>query len=170
MKLLPLALLPLLLVSHISPISETQTVSPVFPYQVTARRALRVPIKYQATIEREAFLAKIPSEILARVIQAESNWNPICTSINKNGTIDSGIAQLNSRYLDEFAWRYNLGKPIDAYNPEEAIRIACLHLARLQSVTGNWRDTIASYNAGLTRVRTGNIPKTTEKYLGKVFE
>jgi soluble lytic murein transglycosylase-like protein len=166
MKPLPVLLClvaPLLLVS-------TKQERYIQPAPVAVRLPIAIPARYQAAIEREARHAGIPVDILARVIHAESNWNPVCTGINRNGTFDSGIAQLNSAYIEYFSWKFNDGDTVNAYDSDMSIKIAARILAENFRQTGNWRDSVASYNCGLTRASRKPWPTTTQVYVGKVFE
>jgi soluble lytic murein transglycosylase-like protein len=153
---------PLLLVS-------TKQERYVQPVPVVVRLPIAIPARYRATIEREAGNAGIPVDILARVIHAESEWNPISTNINKNGTIDSGIAQLNSAYIEYFEWKFNDGNTINAYDPDMSIKIAARILAANHRLTGNWIEAVAAYNCGATRASRKPWPTTTQVYINSIF-
>jgi soluble lytic murein transglycosylase-like protein len=112
----------------------------------------------------------VPLKYFAKLLWVESGYDPLCTSgPNDNGTYDLGIAQLNSRYIEEFAWRYDFGT-IDPFNPLQAIRVAAKHLSVMYKHTGDWRSAFAAYNAGLSRVKSGKWPARTIEYVNKIFE
>jgi soluble lytic murein transglycosylase-like protein len=114
--------------------------------------------------------AGIPAWILARVIEAESGWNVQAVGINPDGSRDLGIAQLGERWLADFSWFDNAGRPVDPFDPAQALPVAARYLARLYRATGDWRAAVAAYNCGLSRVRAGRIPQSTLRYVASIFE
>jgi len=129
-----------------------------------------IPKQYRESIYKACTEVKIPQDILARIIEAESSWDYTKKSLpNKNGTIDHGLCQLNSKSLEDFQYRYNKGETIDPYNPELSIRIAARYLASLQKITNDWRKTVAAYNCGLSKVKANAIPVNTQKYVEKIM-
>jgi soluble lytic murein transglycosylase-like protein len=120
-------------------------------------------------VEAEADKAGVPTWILAGVIAYESGWNEQAVNRNTNGSTDLGIAQLNNRYLDYFAWKYNDGESVDPSDPETSIRIAARYLARNYKTFGDWQTAVAAYNCGPERAKTRPWPQTTERYVKEVF-
>lgn len=138
------------------------------PEPFAPRRAIVVPQEYAPALIYAAGMTGFPIDALARVIEAESGFNPRCVGVNRNGTRDYGIAQLNSEYLEYFALHYNSGYIIDPFDAETGIIIAARYLSALYAETGNMRQAVAAYNCGLSRVRSGVLPMITEDYLRKV--
>lgn len=128
-----------------------------------------VPVIFLNTLVNACIETGVPPIIAARLFQLESNWHPRAVNYNKNGTKDYGIAQLNSAYLHTFA-KYNENNKIDPFDPYVAIPVAMKHLAWLYSQTGSWEEAIMAYNAGLSRVRSGNIPATTKIYAERIMQ
>lgn len=128
-----------------------------------------VPEEYIQSIQYQCGKLNIPIEYLARLLWAESGYDPtIISPSNSDGSSDIGIAQINSYYLDEFRWRYDM-PTLDPLCPIQSIEFAAKHLATLYSVCGNWWEAVASYNAGLARVRSGNIPERSVVYANYVI-
>jgi len=127
------------------------------------------PFPYHGVIEMEAKAARVPEWILAGVIQHESGYKEWAINHNTNGTMDQGIAQLNSRYLAYFAERFNDGQRVDPFNPLVSIRIAARYLASNYELFGDWQYAVAAYNCGPERAKSRPWPQTTERYIKEVF-
>jgi soluble lytic murein transglycosylase-like protein len=127
------------------------------------------PFPYRGIVEAEAQAAGVPAWILAGVINYESAWKEYARNRNTNGTMDLGIAQLNSQYLDYFAQQFNGGQWIDPFNPLVSIRIAAQYLAWNHQSFGDWEYAVAAYNCGPGRARHRPWPETTERYVREVF-
>jgi soluble lytic murein transglycosylase-like protein len=94
-----------------------------------------------------------PMFVLA--IALEENWslNPMAISLeNKNGTVDLGVMQLNSRYYGHINWD----------DPEINIRAGCLHIKALMNkpeLNTYWAVAVA-YNCGYGRFISARGPPT----------
>lgn len=118
---------------------------------------------------------EIPVKMAYDLIMHESRWDERAVNHNRDGSRDLGIMQLNSRYLSEFAERYNNGEPIDPWMWRVSFDIGLAHLATLYRQTGDWKGAVASYNMGLSayrkyRDRNWRLPSTTRAMLAYVFE
>jgi len=82
----------------------------------------------------------IPQGLLARIISVESAWNPAATAYDKNGSVDRGIAQINSIHTDV--------SNAQAYDPTFAIPWAARFLAYWRSKCGSWDAAVQAYNLG----------------------
>jgi soluble lytic murein transglycosylase-like protein len=128
------------------------------------------PIEYQQILNTEASKAGIPIEVLESIIWAESRFLPTVRSpARKDGHRDLGLAQFNSRYLKWYSNKYNGGVLFDPMVPEEAVRIAALHIRYLYERYGHWPDVVLAYNAGITAVDKGRVPESAVRYLLKVY-
>ena len=127
------------------------------------------PFPYRGIIEMEAKSAGVPAWILAGVISYESGWDKQAVNRNANGSTDLGIAQLNDRYLEYFAWKFNGGELVDPSDPAMSIRIAARYLALNYKTYGDWHYAVAAYNCGPGRARTRPWPQATERYVKEVF-
>lgn len=150
---------------------ESFVAEPYLNIRLEAMPEYFIPSCYERIFAREALEASVPLWIVARMAEYESGFNPRAVNRgNANGTADYGMMQLNSAYLEEFAWRYNEGEPVDPFDVEMSVRVACRYLARLYEATGDWVLAVAAYNAGLGRVRQDRaLPETTQRYIRHVF-
>jgi len=145
----------------VPPLASLEDV-PDFPFQA--------PEEYAPLVALAAASAGIPAWILARVISAESAWDPGAIRKNDDGSRDLGIAQLSERWLPDFAWFDNAGAHVDPFDPNQAIPVAARYLARLYRASGDWRSAVAAYNCGLSRVLARAIPERSRAYVKSVFE
>ena len=95
-------------------------------------------IPYQQDIQDAASQYGVPPAVLAGVIAHESGFNPSAINHDSNGTVDRGIAQLNSAYYPASL----------ANNPVQAIYKAANILSQHHSQCGSWSGAIAAYNLG----------------------
>ena len=95
----------------------------------------------------------VPLELLSALIETESSFNPEAVNkLNKDGTIDLGIAQLNSAYLDYYSQKFLGGETFDPFDPVQSIHVAEKYLEYLYRQTGCWEKAIIAYKAGLSRI------------------
>ncbi len=125
--------------------------------------SVRIPPQYVGVVLASAIDAGVPGWLFARLIEKESAYREQAVRKNRNGTFDYGMAQLNSRYLPDFQWFDNDGKPFDPMKPEEALPVAARYLRRLYDATGDWWMAVAAYECGLTKVREGRVPDSTAR-------
>jgi hypothetical protein len=90
---------------------------------------------------------KVPMSLLKGIIAWECNNDFSLKIKNKNKTYDLGPG-LNSKWLKEFAYRFNKGKKIDPHSLE-AVFIVARILANNHKVFNNWDWTITSYRRGV---------------------
>ncbi len=131
----------------------------------------RVDPRYYDTVHAINRDTAIPMDLLVRLIERESCWEARAISTpNRNGSVDMGIMQFNSKYLGYFAMKFNGGVMFDPLDPEINLRVGMKYIAHLYRSTGSWYNAVAAYNAGLTRLRSGDIPPKTREYLDYVFQ
>ncbi len=143
------------------------------PYRVHEREAVRfvAPAEFRDFLVRACGRYFVPINIAAAQINEESVWDPCARSKrNRNGSYDLGLAQLNSYYIAEFAFRYNGGKSFDPFDPETSIEIGVRHLATCRRVTGDWTLALVAYNAGIERTLRGNAPESSYAYATRIME
>lgn len=136
---------------------------------------IKVPDEYSLYVRRLCYENNLPHEVVFRLIEWESRWNPLCVTQNLNKTYDIGLMKLNSKYLEDFQWRYNGGKPFNPKDWKKNTEIGIKHLAKLRELTGSMFGAVASYNMGLTAYRKwrnhkGQMPEPTMKELEYVFQ
>ena len=123
-----------------------------------------------------------PAKILDALRWEESHNKNHEVNHNRNGTKDCGPFQLNSQYLDYFAWKYNKGKKINPFNERESRRVASDYLDDLQTfILGNhladarfkqserWYEIIQAWNCGLSQYLRGST-KTSRALARRVLE
>jgi len=88
---------------------------------------------------------ELPANLLARMAQQESNYNP--AAISPAGAV--GIMQIIPRYHPD----------VDATNPAQAIHYAGKYMDELHTQFGNWRDALGAYNWG-----PGNVKNAIEEH------
>lgn len=88
----------------------------------------------------------IPRNLLVKLLETESNFNPNALNVSSNA---QGIAQIVPR------WHPN----VDPYNADEAIPYAGHYLRTLYEQFGDWRKALAGYNWG-----PGNLQKALNEH------
>lgn len=77
----------------------------------------------------------------------ESGFNPLARNVNKNGTVDMGLMQINSAWLPDLK-RYGLTDPAQLYDPIYNIFVGTWILRGCYNRFGqSWR-TVDCYNKG----------------------
>lgn len=106
----------------------------------------------------------VDPNLLRAIAQHESSWNPTARNVNKNGTDDLGLMQINSSTAP------GLGVT-DRLDPVQSIFGAAKHLSTsLDKFPGRPDLAIMAYNAGDKAVGDGRIPEVTaKKYLPSVM-
>lgn len=129
-----------------------------------------VPDEYYQTVVNLAIKHHIPVYYFAKLIYEESRYNPRAVNrSNSNGTVDYGIAQLNSQYIDDFAYKYGYDF-IDPFEPYTALEVAAVHLHTLYNTTRSWKRALAAYNCGIGNVLRGTIPDSTLDYVERIMK
>jgi len=136
---------------------------------VRASSRFKAPIKLLTSARAQAYASKIPPEILFALIYTESSWRTRAKSLNKNGSADYGLMQLNSSNEEYFTWKFNDFQPYNAFNVLENLRIGSSYLAHLYGVYERWDIALAAYNCGPTKVAENRIPLSTRKYVAKIL-
>lgn len=116
--------------------------------------------EYMVLARAAAQKHNVPEDLFLRLVQQESNWNPVAES-NKGAL---GLAQL----MPETARK--LG--VDPLDPVENLDGGARYLARQYRDFKSWRLALAAYNAGPDAVREhGGVPpyKETENYVRKIW-
>ncbi len=97
--------------------------------------------EYASLISQSAYREGVPPDILGALLEVESGLNPQAENFDSNGSVDRGIAQINSQAHPEVS-------DAQAMSPQYAIPWAAAELAKLHEQYGTWRDALAAYNAG----------------------
>lgn len=114
---------------------------------------------------------KLDSDLVVAILMVENpEFNPKATHLNENGTIDTGLFQLNDRYCySTFCNSYwDLTVEFNPFNWKHNTFIALHHIEYLQSKLKLQDEVIMAYNCGAGAVLSGNIPDSTKIYLSHV--
>lgn len=103
----------------------------------------------------------IPISLAFSVAYAESKYKTNARNVNKNGSIDRGLFQLNNRSFP------NLSEE-EFYNARTSAHYGMSHLRFCLDTAGNEVAAIAMYNAGTNKVHSDRTPKTTLDYIYKI--
>jgi soluble lytic murein transglycosylase-like protein len=101
-------------------------------------------------IRATAEAAEVPLDVFVLLLESESGLDPLATGPeNANGSVDRGIAQLNSYYLEWFGSKYLPGQALDPYAPSKALPVAARYLRDLADLFGGcWACAVGAYKRG----------------------
>ena len=84
--------------------------------------------KYMVEISKDE---NIPLEVILAIVTVENpEYNINAYNVNYNDTVDMGLCQINSDYVDYFAKTYDIDN-LDPYNPKHAITFVARHMKYL---------------------------------------
>ena len=109
----------------------------------------------------------IPEDVLMAIAKTESNFNPDAKNVNKNGSVDIGLMQINSDWLPELN-KYDISR-------KDLESDACLNLKvgawilsnNVKRLGWNW-DAIGAYNVGCKKLSPEECQTRRGKYAWKV--
>ncbi len=107
----------------------------------------------------------VPVEYIRGVVAQECGNDLSKDARNRNGTVDHGPG-LNSRWLDDYAWRFNGGRKVDPHSIESVLIVGRI-LAANHRALEDWDKTISSYRWGVGGTRKYGIDR---QYVNKVKE
>ena len=110
-----------------------------------------IPDEYRSLVEHWAAKEGVPVWIAARLFSVESTGDPLSGRWNRFAVSwmgAEGLAQLMPETRQYLEVRYNRGRPIDPFDPPQAIRFGLTYLADLYELTGSWQTAVRSYNGG----------------------
>lgn len=148
-----------------TPLSRKALLSPkpmpdTFTLDVAKEQFFRSEVPFGSIIYREAVRNDLPPELVAAVVEAESDFRPRLIS-NKNA---QGLMQI----VPETGRILGCDNP---FNPSENVAAGAKYLRYLLDRFGDQRTALAAYNAGEGNVeRFGGIPPfpETQNYLQRV--
>lgn len=97
--------------------------------------------------------------VLKAILKVESNFKPGAVTRNTNGTVDLGMAQINSIHLRELA-KYGIAEG-DLLNPCVSTYVAAWHLAKQHRRHGNTWFAVGAYHSA--------TPCFNTRYVGLVW-
>lgn len=139
------------------------------PYAKKAER-LVYPVSYDEAILASSERHNVDPLLVCAVIKCESNWDPSVSS----GVGACGLMQLMPETAEELIRQgYVDGSVYSAdalYDPETNIEFGCAYLELARHELGSTDEVIASYNAGIGKVKewlasgTGSISELSQEY------
>lgn len=117
----------------------------------------------------------ISKEILLAIITTENqNYDVSAKCYNSNGTVDMGLCQINSAYVDYYADTYNI-ENLDPYNVTQAVTFVARHMKYLSnyakenyqlSEKDSYIFAAGAYNRGLgAEIKHRNMYEYKEKFI-----
>ena len=134
---------------------QTRAAVEGFYYQVTGNRETAIAILDAA----ETY--NIPLSLAFSLAYAESHFKPYASHVNKNGSIDRGLFQLNSNAFP------NLTEE-EFFDPKISALKGLKHLNFFLKTAGNEVTALAMYNAGAAKVSSNNTPHSTLDYVAAI--
>ncbi|MCR5387449.1 MAG: transglycosylase SLT domain-containing protein [Treponema sp.] len=103
----------------------------------------------------------IPLSLAFALAYTESRYNHYARNTNTNGSIDRGLFQLNDRSFPQL-------EDDDFYSPVVSAQYGMRHLRFCRAIAGDDLIAVAMYNAGVTRVKNNQTPKSTLAYVSNI--
>lgn len=103
----------------------------------------------------------IPLNLAFALAYTESRFKSTARNVNKNGSIDRGLFQLNDRSFPQL-------EEEDFFSIDVSARYGLKHLNFCRSVAKDDLIAVAMYNAGVTRVKNNQTPKSTLAYVSNI--
>lgn len=107
-------------------------------------------------------IEKIDCLLFISLIENESNFNPFAFNLNKNGSIDRGLCQLNNYSFPDF-------KKKEFYNIENNIKIGTNYFKWCIIKSGSIYNGLICYNGGIGNFKRKKIKIKTYKYAIKIL-
>jgi len=101
-------------------------------------------ILFAFCFEEAAREYSVPVELLRSIAKVESNGNPLAVGYNKNGTIDYGLMQINSRWYETMGHQKWTALTVDVCSN---VKAGAWILSQCIKTHGNTPEAIGCYNA-----------------------
>ncbi len=109
---------------------------------------------------------EVPHDLVLAVIKTESNFNPKAKNVNKNGSVDKGIMQINSCHTDLCK---SLGVN-DLFDPYQNIRVGVELLSNIYKKYPDVHKSLMVYNMGeFGAKRNWKVGRGTTTYSRRVI-
>lgn len=103
----------------------------------------------------------IPLTLAFALAHTESRYHSYAVNTNVNGSIDRGLFQLNDRSFPQL-------EDDDFFSPKVSAQYGMRHLRFCRNIAKDDLIAVAMYNAGVTRVKNNQTPKSTLAYVSKI--
>lgn len=108
-------------------------------------RNIDLSTELQKFTYEQALKSNVPYNMVLAVMEKESHFDPKARNVNKNGSVDVGIMQINSG--NHAGLRKALGS-LDFTNPEDSIRAGVYILSNLYRKYDDETTILMAYNMG----------------------
>jgi len=105
----------------------------------------------------------VPASLAFALSWEESKFNPRAVNRNRDGSVDRGLFQLNSRSFPNLELH-------EFFSVRANARYGIGHLRHCLDSGGSEISALAMYNAGTGRVTTSGAPKVTLDYISRILE
>ncbi|MCL1028802.1 type III secretion system invasion protein IagB [Serratia silvae] len=106
----------------------------------------------------------IESKLLTAIAQVESGMKQEAKGVNKNGSVDYGLMQINSMHLPRLQ-RIGISKDLLYKDPCVSVLVGASILSEMMKIYGYSWEAVGAYNAGTGKGRH----KLRMKYASKVW-
>lgn len=123
-----------------------------------------------ACLDKAAAERGLDARLLRAVARAESNLNPMAmnrTHVERTGTVDIGLLQINSSWLPTLG-RHGIHER-HLYDACMNARVGAWLLAEALARHGNTWNAVGSYNAACTQLRGARCAAARQAYAWRVF-
>lgn len=134
-------------------VSAVPAPSEAAPFALKPLKPARHCVSLRDVVSRIAVAEKVPPWLFCELVEIESRWNPQAVNINKNGTIDRGLYQINT----------TAHPGVNVADIVESGHYAAKYLRGLYDRLGSWRAALEAYNCGPGRWRQG-APERSREY------
>lgn len=134
----------------------------------TVIKAEEITSPYLPWLQDRCAVFDVPMDVALAVAIVESNFKMVNSNPNRNGTMDIGIFQLNSGFIEWFeeALWYE-SRNFSAYDPYDNIEMGIIYLKHLFKQTNDWDLAVRAYNTGLHALAYD--PDRSKNYLVKII-
>ena len=137
---------------------------------VTLSMLCGMPLGALACWDEVAQRHGVPADLLYAVAKVESGLNPKAVNrshIQRTGSIDIGLMQINSRHLPKLAKRGISESSL--FEPCSNLDVGAGLLAELFARRGLSWDSVGAYNAACTELKGDDCTKARARYAWKVY-
>ncbi len=124
-----------------------------------------IPEEYRYLVYTLCHKYEVSVPIFCALVYAESGWNHNTRGYNRD-SVDIGLCQLNSKNKEMFERQFDR---YSIFIPAHNLEIGVWFLGKMYSEHKSWTLALAAYNAGSTAVKQSRIPKSTRKYVMKIW-
>ncbi len=140
---------------------KTQRIKELEEQLTAAEAVLKLRTDKEMLVEEVARAYDLPVGFVTAIMQREGAGPNTISRMNKNGTRDRGIMQLNDAVFPTPHW----------FTPEVNVNLACFLIASLRNTfRGNWWQVAMAYNCGIVPVMQGQPPSQSVEYAGYVLD